>query len=117
MHDEEYQVVSDFQPAERLKCLKASEVRRFFALAEEMPDAINLSVGEPDFSPPKHILDASSKAARRAKHIMNLQTESWDCVKHLHRRLPAIMVLAMTRTLRFWSLPARRKLFLQRFLG
>lgn len=67
MLTEEYPVVSNFEPAERLKCIKPSGIRRFFALAEEMPDSINLSVGEPDFSPPKHVLDASAKAANEGR--------------------------------------------------
>lgn len=67
MLDEEYLVVSDFKPAERLKRVKPSGIRRFFALAGKMPDIINLSVGEPDFSPPKHVLDASTKAASEGK--------------------------------------------------
>jgi len=60
-------MVSGFKPAERLKSVKPSGIRRFFALAQEMPDAINLSVGEPDFAPPQHALDAGSQAAKEGK--------------------------------------------------
>jgi len=60
-------LVSGFKPAERLKRIKPSGIRRFFALAQEMPDAINLSVGEPDFTPPKHALDAGWQAAKEGK--------------------------------------------------
>lgn len=67
MLSEEYSVVSDFKPAKRLKCIRPSGIRRFFALTGEMPDAVNLSVGEPDFSPPRHILDADTKAANEGK--------------------------------------------------
>jgi len=57
-------LVSGFKPAERLKSIKPSGIRRFFSLATEMPGAINLSVGEPDFTPPKHALDAGWQAAK-----------------------------------------------------
>jgi len=67
MHNEGYRMVSIFKPAERLKHIKPSGIRRFFALAQEMVDVINLSVGEPDFTPPKHALDAGWKAAREGK--------------------------------------------------
>jgi len=67
MLSEEELVVSHFKTAERLKCIKPSGIRRFFALAKEMPDSINLSVGEPDFSPPKRILDVGSRAASGGK--------------------------------------------------
>jgi aminotransferase len=53
----------DFEPADRLKCIKTSGIRRFFGMAKEMPDCINLSVGEPDFCPPEHVLEASARAA------------------------------------------------------
>lgn len=60
-------MVSNFRPAERMKHIKLSGIRRFFTLAREMPDAINLSVGEPDFTPPKHALDAGWQAAKEGK--------------------------------------------------
>ena len=40
-----------FVPSSRVKQLKPSGIQRFFSLAEEMSDAVNLSLGEPDFSP------------------------------------------------------------------
>jgi aminotransferase len=60
-------MVASFKPAERLKMIKPSGIRRFFAVAQEMPDAINLSVGEPDFTPPKEALEAGFQAGREGK--------------------------------------------------
>ena len=60
-------MASGFKPAERLKHIKLSGIRRFFALAHEMPDVINLSVGEPDFTPPRHALEAGWQAAKEGK--------------------------------------------------
>jgi aminotransferase len=56
-------LVSGFNAANRLKRLKPSGIRRFFALAKEMPDIVNLSVGEPDFTCPKYALTAGWEAA------------------------------------------------------
>ncbi|MCS7124183.1 MAG: pyridoxal phosphate-dependent aminotransferase [Candidatus Bathyarchaeota archaeon] len=53
--------------AERLKNLKVSGIRRFFAAADEIPNVINLSVGEPDFVPPKHILEGGWQAIAKGK--------------------------------------------------
>jgi aminotransferase len=64
---EGFYVVPHFKTAERLKNIKPSGIRRFFGLAQEMPDVINLSVGEPDFSPPKHALSAGWRAAKEGK--------------------------------------------------
>jgi aminotransferase len=60
-------LVSKFKPSERLKSVKPSGIRRFFALTQEMPDAINLSVGEPDFSPPRDAIEMGVKVAKEGK--------------------------------------------------
>jgi aminotransferase len=67
MHSRGLHLVSDFKPAERLKSIKVSGIRRFFALAQETPDIINLSVGEPDSTPPRHALEAGCQAAKEGK--------------------------------------------------
>jgi len=67
MHSEEYLLVSGFKPAKRLKQIKPSGIRRFFTLAQEMPDIINLNVGEPDFTPPRHALKAGEQAVKEGK--------------------------------------------------
>jgi aminotransferase len=56
-----------FKAAERLKSIKPSGIRRFFAAAQEIPSIINLSVGEPDFTPPMHALEGGWKAALAGK--------------------------------------------------
>jgi len=38
-----------FMPSSRVKQLKPSGIQRFFSLAAEMSDAVNLSLGEPVF--------------------------------------------------------------------
>jgi len=67
VHNRECVLVSDFKSAERLKRIKPSGIRRFFALAQGIPDAIGLSLGEPDFTSPKHALDAGWQAAKEGK--------------------------------------------------
>lgn len=67
MHTEDYLLVSHFKPAERLKTIKSSGIRRFFALAQKTSGIINLTVGEPDFTPPPHVLEAYSRAAKEGK--------------------------------------------------
>ncbi len=41
--------------SQTVKDLKPSGIRKFFDLVQEMPDAISLGVGEPDFDTPWHI--------------------------------------------------------------
>lgn len=59
--------MSKFKPSERLKRIKPSGIRRFFSLAQGRPDVISLSLGEPDFTPPEHALNAGYKAAEEGK--------------------------------------------------
>ena len=43
--------------SDRTAALKPSGIRKFFDVVSEMPDAISLGVGEPDFDTPWHIRD------------------------------------------------------------
>jgi aminotransferase len=67
LRSEEKLLISQFTPAKRVKNLKPSGIRRFFQIAQETPDAINLSVGEPDFCPPRYALEAGWQAAKEGK--------------------------------------------------
>ena len=44
-----------------------SGIRRMFELAKHYPDAINLTLGEPGFIAPDHVIEASVKALREGK--------------------------------------------------
>ena len=45
--------------SQRAEQLRPSPIRRFFSLVEQMPDAISLSIGEPDFITPWYIREAA----------------------------------------------------------
>ncbi len=44
--------------SDKVKGLRPSGIRKFFDLLENMPDAISLGIGEPDYQTPWHIRDA-----------------------------------------------------------
>ncbi len=46
----------------RAQAVPWSGIRHMFELAAKVPDAISLSVGQPDFDTPEHIVDAGQKA-------------------------------------------------------
>ena len=54
--------VKSVEAASRLHGIKPSGIRRFFTLAADVPNIISLGVGEPDFTPPPHVLDAVKRA-------------------------------------------------------
>ncbi|WP_423793224.1 pyridoxal phosphate-dependent aminotransferase [Methanocaldococcus indicus] len=51
--------------ANRVKNIEPSEIREIFNLAKS--DSINLGIGEPDFSTPKHIVEEAKKALDRGE--------------------------------------------------
>ena len=53
--------------SQRVRTLQPSPIRRFFDLVEAMPDAISLSVGEPDFVTPWHIREAAIYSLERGQ--------------------------------------------------
>jgi len=53
--------------ASHVKGLLRSGIRDFFAIVSQMPDAISLGIGEPDFIAPWHIREAAIFALERGK--------------------------------------------------
>jgi len=51
-----------FGAASRLRGIKPSGIRQFFSLTQGVSDLISLGVGEPDFTPPQHVLEAAKLA-------------------------------------------------------
>ncbi len=53
--------------AERLNNIKPSGIRRLFTLTQKTPNLISLGLGEPDFTPPEHVLEAAKQAMAEGK--------------------------------------------------
>jgi aminotransferase len=49
--------------SQRALSVPPSKIRRMFNRAAELPDVINLAVGQPDFDTPRHVLEAARRAA------------------------------------------------------
>lgn len=56
-----------YRVAARMKKLQPSGIRRWFSLAQQYPNIISLTLGEPDFTPPKHVLEAATRAMTEGK--------------------------------------------------
>ena len=52
---------------EKVKQIKPSGIRKFFDNVSEMPDAISLGVGEPDFDTPWHIREEGIRSLKAGK--------------------------------------------------
>ena len=68
--------------AKKVSGMKSSGIRKFFDIVSEMPDAISLGVGEPDFDTPWHVRDEGIYSLERGKTfytsnsgLMELRTE------------------------------------------
>lgn len=53
--------------SEKIVTIKPSGIRKFFDIVSEMPDAISLGVGEPDFETPWHIRDEGIYSLEKGK--------------------------------------------------
>lgn len=52
---------------EKIKEIKPSGIRKFFDIVSEMPDAISLGVGEPDFDTPWHIREEGIRSLKAGR--------------------------------------------------
>lgn len=53
--------------AEKSRNMPASAIREMFAISEGISDLVSFAIGEPDFSPPPHILDAMIASIQRGE--------------------------------------------------
>ncbi|MBQ9444197.1 MAG: aminotransferase class I/II-fold pyridoxal phosphate-dependent enzyme [Lachnospiraceae bacterium] len=53
--------------AKKVADMKSSGIRKFFDIVSEMPDAISLGVGEPDFDTPWHVRDEGIYSLERGR--------------------------------------------------
>jgi len=60
-------VSKSFELAGRFKNIRPSGIRRLFSLAQGVPDVISMGIGEPDFVPPPHVLEAAKRALDEGK--------------------------------------------------
>ena len=58
---------SNNRVAQHVRSLPRSGIRDFFAIVAQMPDAISLGVGEPDFVTPWHIREATIFALEKGR--------------------------------------------------
>ncbi|MHB9129493.1 MAG: aminotransferase class I/II-fold pyridoxal phosphate-dependent enzyme [Armatimonadota bacterium] len=76
--------------AQRAQQLQPSPIRKFFGLVESMPDAISLSIGEPDFVTPWGIREAGIFATERGytryTHNLGLIELRREIAAYLQRR-------------------------------
>jgi len=60
-------VVKRSPVARRLEKINPSSIRRAFSISQRAPSVINLGIGEPDFTSPKHVIDAAKQALDEGK--------------------------------------------------
>ena len=76
--------------SEKVRGIKPSGIRRYFAIAEEMEDVISLGVGEPDFKTPwvirKAGMDSLAKGKTQYSANAGLSMLRSEIVRYLDRR-------------------------------
>ena len=61
--------------------IKPSGIRRFFDYAADMPQAISLGVGEPDFDTPKDVKEAVIEAMEKGASKYTASAGTPECLK------------------------------------
>ena len=79
-------LLNHFKMASRLSKIKPSGIRRLFSLAQNMPDVIGLGIGEPDFVPPPHVLEAVKEALDDGKTHYTLTTGIYELREALAKK-------------------------------
>lgn len=69
--------------SEKVLQLKPSGIRKFFNVANEIPDVISLGVGEPDFATPYHIREAGIRAMQTGKTFYTANSGLYDLRKEI----------------------------------
>ena len=88
--------------AEHVKSLPRSGIRDFFAIVSEMPQAISLGIGEPDFVTPWKIREASILPLKKGKLLIPTIVAYFLCERKSQVMSLPFLVQNMTRNLKFW---------------
>lgn len=77
--------------SDKIVAIPPSGIRKFFDIVSEMPDAISLGVGEPDFDTPWHIRDEGIYALEKGRTFYTsnagLKELREEIVRYLERRI------------------------------
>lgn len=77
--------------SDKVVSISPSGIRKFFDIVSEMPDAISLGVGEPDFDTPWHIRDEGIYALEKGRTFYTsnagLKELRQEIVRYLERRI------------------------------
>ena len=77
--------------SDKIVSIPPSGIRKFFDIVSEMPDAISLGVGEPDFDTPWHIRDEGIYALERGRTFYTsnagLKELREEICRYLERRI------------------------------
>ena len=88
--------------AEHVKNLPRSGIRDFFAIVSEMPQAISLGIGEPDFLTPWKIREASIFALEKGRTSYTDNRGLLSLRKEITRYVSSFLVQNTTRKKKFW---------------
>ena len=73
--------------SEKVTALKPSGIRKFFDIVSEMPDAISLGVGEPDFATPWHIREEGIYSLEKSRTFYTSNAGLKDLKREICRYL------------------------------
>ena len=80
--------------------MKPSGIRKFFDLVQEMPDAISLGVGEPDFDTPWHVRDEGIYSLEKGRTFYTSNSGLKELREEI-KETPFVMMMYLNTIYRF----------------
>lgn len=79
-----------------------SGIRKFFDIVSEMPDAISLGVGEPDFDTPWRVREEGIYTLEKDVHFIRQMQDLRNCVRKSATTWTERSMCVMTMCMRLW---------------
>ena len=88
--------------SKKITGIAPSGIRKFFDIVSEMPDAISLGVGEPDFDTPWRVREEGIILWKKDVHFIRQMQDLRNCVRKSATTWTERSMCVMTMCMRLW---------------
>ena len=88
--------------SKKITGIAPSGIRKFFDIVSEMPDAISLGVGEPDFDTPWRVREEGIYTLEKGRTFYTSNADLRNCVRKSATTWTERSMCVMTMCMRLW---------------
>ena len=88
--------------SKKITGIAPSGIRKFFDIVSEMPDAISLGVGEPDFDTPWRVREEGIYTLEKGRTFYTSNADLRNCVRKSATTWTERSMCVMTTCMRLW---------------